>query len=51
MSRFEYNIEKKKEQKEKLRNQVYEAMVERSKKSNVELVRYVKKETAEADDL
>lgn len=41
----------KKEQKEKLRNQVYEAMVERSKKSNVELVRYVKKETAEADDL
>lgn len=34
----------RKEQKAKLRNQVYDAMVERSKNSNVELIHYVKKE-------
>lgn len=35
---------KGKEAKADLRNQVYEAMVERSKNNNIELIRYVKKE-------
>lgn len=34
----------KKEQKRKLRNQVYEAMVERSKNNTVELIKYIKEE-------
>ena len=34
----------KKEAKENLRNKVYEQMVERSKNSNVEVVKYIKKE-------
>lgn len=33
----------KKEQKQSLRNQVYETMLDRSKNSNLELVRYIKK--------
>lgn len=36
----------KKEQKERLRNRVYETMWERSKNSNVELIKYVKADTA-----
>ena len=31
-----------KEQKEELRNKVYECMVERSKKSNIEHIKYIK---------
>ncbi|MCI5583655.1 MAG: hypothetical protein MR357_08070 [Anaeroplasma sp.] len=34
----------KKEQRQKLRDEVYNTMVERSKNSNVELIKYVKKE-------
>ena len=33
----------KKEQKEKLRNQVYECMVERSKNSDIEKIKYISK--------
>lgn len=38
------------EQKTDLRNQVYNAMVERSKNNNVELIKYVKKEAVEKND-
>ena len=38
----------KREQKEALRNQVYETMLERSRNSNVEMIRYVKKTVDEA---
>ena len=36
-------LETLKEQKEDLRNRVYECMVERSKNSNIEIIKYVKK--------
>jgi 1-acyl-sn-glycerol-3-phosphate acyltransferase len=38
-----------KEQRTKLRNQVYEAMVERSKLNTVELIKYIKKENTQND--
>lgn len=38
-----------KEKKTDLRNKVYEKMVERSKNSNVELIKYIKKETSEVN--
>ena len=34
----------KKEQKQDLRDQVYEQMVERSKNNNIEVIKYVKEE-------
>ena len=37
------NLENKKEMQEDLRNRIYETMVERSKKSNIEVIKYVKK--------
>ncbi len=40
----------KKEQKEKLRNQVYETMCERSKNNQLEIIRYVKKNTDENEE-
>ena len=36
------SIQNLKQQKEELRNRVYECMVERSKKSNIEVITYVK---------
>lgn len=35
----------KKEQKEELRNKIYDCMVERSKNSNIEYIKYIKRET------
>ena len=35
-----------KEKQENLRNQVYDCMVERSKNSNVEVIKYIKEQKA-----